>query len=223
MGSPMLIEAAVETLADACAAVEEGAGRLEVCGDLARGGITPGTGLLASIRRVVDVPLMVMVRPRPGEFRFGPGECEGMLEDIRQAKRLGADGLVIGALLADGTIDRDWTRRMVETAHPLPTTFHRAFDCTPDLAASLEALIASGVRRVLSSGGAATAAEGVPRLEALAARAGGRIGILPGGGIRSTNAPAIARATGTGELHVGYPMGTAPGRVRAVLAALISG
>lgn len=216
----MLIEAAVETLEDACRAAAEGAGRLEVCGDLARGGITPGAGLLASIRHALDLPLMVMVRPRPGRFQFSVGECDGMLADIRHARRAGADGVVIGVLRPDRTIDTDWIRRLVESAFPLPVTFHRAFDETPDLEASLEALVKAGVRRVLTSGGSATAAEGVPRLQQLAARAGTRIGILPGGGVRAENAVAIMRAVGTGELHVGYPMGVTPGRIRAVVTAL---
>lgn len=216
----MLIEAAVETLEDARRAAAEGAGRLEICGDLARGGITPGAGLLASIRRALDLPLMVMVRPRSGGFQFSEAECEGMLDDIRHAKRAGADGVVVGVLREDRTIDRDWTRRLVEVASPLPVTFHRAFDETPDLEASLDLLMAVGVRRVLTSGGAATAAEGATRLQALVARGSGRIGILPGGGVREGNAVAIARTVGSGELHVGYPMGTAPGRISAVLRAL---
>lgn len=216
----MLIEAAIETLEEARGAAAEGAGRLEVCGDLARGGITPGAGLLASIRKALDLPLMVMVRPRPGAFQFSADECEGMLHDIRHAKRAGADGVVIGVLRADRTIDRDWTRRLVEAAHPMPVTFHRAFDETPDLEASLELLAGAGVRRVLTSGGASTAADGASRLQSLTARAGDRIGVLPGGGVRAENAVAIARATGWRELHVGYPMGVAPGRIRDVLAAL---
>lgn len=216
----MLIEAAVETLEEACRAVDEGAGRLEVCGDLAHGGITPGAGLLASIRQAVDVPLLAMVRPRPGGFQFSEGECVGMLADIRHAKRAGADGVVIGVLKRDRTIDIDWTGRLVDAASPLPVTFHRAFDETPDLEASLDLLATAGVRRVLTSGGAPTAAEGAARLQALVARGAGRIGVLPGGGVRSENAVAIARATGWSELHVGYPMGVAPGRISAVLAAL---
>ncbi len=219
----MLIEAAVETLDDAIRAVAEGAGRLEVCADLARGGTTPGPGMLRVIRAAVDVPLMVMIRPRPGPFRFSAGECEAMLADIAHGMRAGADGMVIGVLSASGTVDEEWTRRLVEAARPLPVTFHRAFDRTPDLEASLELLASLGVSRVLTSGGAATALEGRDRLRRLRERGGSRIGVLPGGGIRATNAAAIALATGATELHVGFPMDTPPGRIAEAVAALGTG
>lgn len=217
----VLIEAAVETLEGAILAEREGAGRLEVCGDLARGGITPGPGVLRVIRQAIEIPLMVMIRPRPGSFRFSPGECEAMLADVAHARRAGADGVVIGLLTARGGIDREWTARLVEAADPLPVTFHRAFDRTPDLEESLELLAGVGVCRVLTSGGMPTAMEGRDRLRRLQELGGGRIRILPGGGVRATNAAAIALTTGGGELHVGFPMDAPPGRIAEVAAALL--
>jgi copper homeostasis protein len=218
----MLVEAAVETLDGAILAEREGAGRLEVCGDLAGGGITPGPGLLRVTRAAVEIPLMVMIRPRPGSFQFSPGECEAMLADIAQARRAGADGVVIGVLGSDGCIEAQWTARLVDAARPLPVTFHRAFDRTPDLEASLLLLAELGVSRILTSGGGATAMEGRERLRRLVQLAQDRIGVLPGGGVRATNAGAIALATGVSELHVGFPMDATPGRIREVLAALSS-
>jgi copper homeostasis protein len=218
----MLVEAAVETLDGAIRAEREGAGRLEVCGDLARGGTTPGPGLLRAIRAAVEIPLMVMIRPRPGPFQFSLGECEAMLADIAHARRAGADGVVIGVLTPGGEIDREWTRRLVESASPLPVTFHRAFDLTPDFAGSLELLTGLSVARILTSGGGATAMEGRDGLRRLVQLSRGRIGVLPGGGIRAANAGAIALAAAAGELHVGFPIDAPPGRIAEVVAALTS-
>lgn len=145
-----------------------------------------------------------------------------MLADIAHARRAGADGVVVGVLSPNGSIDAAWTRRLVEAARPMPVTFHRAFDGTADLETSLELLAGLGITRILTSGGAATAMEGRERLRRLTAQARGRIGVLPGGGIRATNAGAIALVTGASELHVGYPIDAPAGRVAEVVAALAS-
>ncbi len=216
----ILVEAAVETLEGATQAVREGAGRLEVCGNLAQGGITPGPGLLRSIRAAVDLPLMVMIRPRPGPFRFSPGECEAMLADIAHARRAGADGMVIGVLNREKAIDLEWTSRLVDAAQPFPVTFHRAVDQTQDVVASCELLAQLGVTRVLTSGRAASAMEGVATLARLQGCLGDRLVILPGGGVRGANAGVIVRATAVTEVHVGFPLDAEAGRVGEVVRAV---
>jgi copper homeostasis protein len=216
----ILIEAAVETLNGAVAAAGEGAGRLELCGDLPRGGTTPGPGLLRSVRAQLEIPIFVMIRPRPGEFRFTGEECESMLWDIAEAKRAGADGVVIGVLNQRNEIDCEWTERLVKAARPLKVTFHRAIDRTPDLTRSIELLAGLGVDRVLTGGGPGTALAGVKMLAQLARNPGSKISILPGGGVRAANAAQILRETGLAELHVGYPAEAEPGRIAEVVSAV---
>jgi copper homeostasis protein len=216
----ILIEAAVETLDGALQAEREGAGRLELCADLPRGGTTPGPGLLRSVRTALEIPIFVMIRPRPGDFRFSVEECESMRWDIAEAKRAGADGVVIGVLDGAGEVDREWTGRLLESAKPLRVTFHRAVDRTRDVAKSVELLAELGVDRVLTGAGPGSAIEGVQGLAKLIKSVGSRIAILPGGGVRASNAAEIVRVTGTRELHVGFPAGAEAGRIAGVVACI---
>ena len=216
----VLVEAAVETIGGAVRAARDGARRLELCADLPRGGTTPGPGLLRAVRARVDLPLHVMIRPRAGEFSFDAAECGAMIWDIAEARRAGAEGVVIGALTPQGLVDREWTARLVNAARPLEVTFHRAVDATPEIAAAVETLVQLGVDRVLTSGGAATAEQGLEVLASLAGEFGGRIGILPGGQIRGGNVARIVRAMKVSEVHVGFPAGSEPERVAGVVAAL---
>ncbi|HEU5358907.1 MAG TPA: copper homeostasis protein CutC [Gemmatimonadales bacterium] len=199
--STVLFEACVESVAEAVAAERGGAGRIELCVDLAIDGITPPMEMITEACRAVKVPVMVLVRPRGGEFRYSPIEVSAMIGSIERARSLGAAGVVIGALAADGGIDRAVTERLVKAARPMSVTFHRAFDVVPDRADALETLVTLGVDRVLTSGGAPTAEAGVLELKRLVDQAAGRIGILAGGRIRAGNVAAIVRATGVREVH----------------------
>lgn len=143
-----------------------------------------------------------------------------MLWDIAEARRAGADGVVIGLLDRKGSVELEWTARLAQAARPLAVTFHRAVDGTPDVGASIEALARLGIDRVLTSGGAPSAVEGLGTLTRLVREAGSRIGILPGGRVRGENAARIVQATGAREIHVGFPAGAEPGRVALVAAAL---
>lgn len=143
-----------------------------------------------------------------------------MLWDIAEARRAGADGVVIGLLDRNGSVEREWTARLVQAARPLEVTFHRAVDGTPDVGASIETLARLGIDRVLTAGGAPTAVEGLGTLARLIREAGSRIGILPGGQVRAENAARIIQATGAREIHVGFPDGAAPGRVALIATAL---
>lgn len=197
----ILVEACVETLAGALAAQEGGAGRVELCAALDVGGLTPPDSLLAECVRRLTVPVFVLVRPSPGSFVLAAPDLVQLAEQIRRVVGLGSAGIVAGALTPSGTIDQHAVSTILAASHPLPVTFHRAFDGVVDQAAALEVLIRLGVSRVLTSGGAATAAEGAGRIRTLVDQAAGRIGVLAGGSVRAHNAAALVRETGVTELH----------------------
>lgn len=200
--SRILVEACVDSLASALAATTGGAERLELCGGLVEGGLTPSAGMVGMVRERVDAALHILIRPRGGDFLYDSDEVQVMLADIDLAMRLGADGVVIGALLPDGTVDAEITRRMIEAARPMSVTFHRAFDLTRDAAEALDALVELGVERVLSSGQAESAEAGIPVLQQLVIHSTGRIVVLAGGGITEGNAARIVKETGVAEIHV---------------------
>ncbi len=201
MSAPLL-ESCVETVAAGAAAPADGAGRIELCENLAVGGVTPAPAVLAEVRKRLSIGVFVLIRPRGGDFRYSAQEYEAMRRDVASARELGADGVVIGGLTAAGDLDEAGMRRLLDAAEGLPATFHRAFDAARDPQAALETLIGLGFRRVLTSGQAPTAAEGIPVLAALVQQARGRIGILAGGAIDETNVARIVRETGVTEIHL---------------------
>ena len=203
MAGRVLVEACVDSVDSAVSAQRAGAGRVELCADLGAGGTTPSAGSIALAGERLDIPVFVMIRPRGGDFLYSASELDVMMRDIEAARRAGADGLVFGALARDGTVDVATMRRLIAMARPLPVTMHRAFDLTRDFDEALDALMELGVERVLTSGGAARAAQGLDVIGRLVARARGRITIMPGGGIDAASAPSILEATGVTELHVG--------------------
>ena len=201
MATSVLIEICVESLEHAVAAERGGADRIELCHDLACGGLTPSVELMRAVRRQVRIPVHVLIRPRDGNFGYSAGEFVTMQQDIDAAKDFGLDGIVLGLLDPFETVDLERTRTVVERAHPLPVTFHRAFDECPDLPAALDAVIETGARRILTSGGTTSVMEGLASLAHLVRAAGDRIVIMPGGGIRSNNVERILRTTGAREIH----------------------
>lgn len=199
---PTLLESCVTSLEAAIAAERGGAGRVELCVDLEADGTSPPIELVRATVTALRIPVMVLIRPRAGDFVYTTSEAGEMVREVAEAKAAGVSGIVVGALTPGGEVDRAVMQRFIEVARPLPLTFHRAFDRVADQLTALDALIQLGVARVLTSGGRATAAEGVERLGELVARGRGRIGIVAGGGIRAGNAAAIVRATGVTELHL---------------------
>ncbi|MFL5613927.1 MAG: copper homeostasis protein CutC [Gemmatimonadaceae bacterium] len=199
---PIFVEACVDSVASAMAAERGGAHRLELCDALFDGGTTPSAGMIAACKEAVSIPVFVMIRPRGGGFVYTNAERDVMRRDVLIARELGADGLVIGGLLPNGPVDRVLVGLMVEGAGGLPVTFHRAFDLTPDLLAALESLIEAGVQRVLTAGGAATAAEGAAALATLVRHAGSRLTVMAGGGVREQNVREIVSVSGVREVHV---------------------
>jgi copper homeostasis protein len=198
----VLVEACVDSVDSALAAERGGAGRLELCDALFDGGTTPSAGMIAACKEAVSIPVFVIIRPRGGGFVYSDTELDVMRRDIAVARTIGADGVVIGPLSTDGTVHRLHTATLVEAAHGLPVTFHRAFDFAPDLGAALDALVDTGVQRVLSSGAAPSARDGIPMLASLVERAGDRIAVMAGGSIRDESVREIVSATGVREVHV---------------------
>ncbi len=197
----VLLEVAVASVADALAAQQGGADRLELNAALALGGLTPSLGTLLEVKAAVSLPVLVLVRPRPGGFAYAEAEFEVMRRDVDLALEHGADGIAFGILTPDGGVDLDRCRRLVRQVAGHPAVFHRAFDVTPDAFAALEQLIELGFHRVMTSGQEENAYHGASRIAELIARAAGRIEVLPAGGInRFTIADVLAR-TGCDQVH----------------------
>ncbi|MFD2572255.1 copper homeostasis protein CutC [Spirosoma soli] len=197
----MVVEVCAYSLDSCLTAQRAGAKRIELCGGMAEGGITPSAGLIQIARRHLTIPLFVMIRPRGGDFLYSESELAVMEADILMAKELGADGVVLGILQPDGSVDEVQTRLLVELAKPLPVTFHRAFDMTSDPAEALEAVIRTGAVRILTSGQRSTAEAGQLVLRQLVKQAANRIEIMAGAGVNSQNAKALAQA-GVNALHL---------------------
>jgi len=214
----VLVEAAVESLDDALAAMEGGAGRLELCAHLAIGGTTPTASRVESLLAAVDVPLLVMIRPRGGGFVYTETELTRMCEDVAMARALGAAGVVLGVLDEANRVDVDRTAALVTAARELPVTFHRAIDQVADRLEAIDSLASLGVARVLSSGGAETAIEGADELRAMTERAAGRLTIVAGGGVRGHNARALVERSGVREVHA--RCGGDPARIRGIVEAV---
>ena len=198
-----LLEICVETLEAALAAELGGADRIELCQELSVGGVTPSAELMREVRASVDIPVFAMIRPRSGDFCYTPEEFEQMMRDLETAKECGMNGAVLGILLPDRRVDIERTRALVELAHPLPVTFHRAFDETADLHAALDDVMATGAARVLTSGGKPSAEQGAGEIAALVESGGEKIRVLCGGGINSANLERVVQMTQAREFHTG--------------------
>jgi copper homeostasis protein len=196
----MLIEAYVNSERTARAAEQAGADRLELCGP-GEGGLTPSPALLEAVLVTARIPVHVMIRPREGGFVYTPSELALMREGLVAAKEAGAAGVVFGVLGADGSLDEAVMGELVALARPLHVGCHRAFDRTPDPDAALDTLLSLGVDLVLTSGHATTALEGAEVLARHVRRAGERLRVLAGGGVRAENVRAVVAASGVHELH----------------------
>jgi copper homeostasis protein len=201
MKKKTLIEVCVDSVESALAAEDGGADRVELCDNLLEGGTTPSYAAIELARKRLKIGLQVIVRPRGGDFLYSPLEFEIIKRDVEIARDLGADGIVIGMLAANGAIDRR-TAELIEAARPLAVTFHRAFDVSRDPCASLRQLIDLGVERVLTSGQEATAFEGIDLIAELVELAGTRITIIGCGGLTARNVGKFVAATGVSEVHL---------------------
>lgn len=198
----ILLEICADSVESAVIAQDAGAGRIELCCNLAEGGTTPSYGTIASARNNLIIKLNVLIRPRSGDFLYSDEEFDIMRRDIEMCGELGVDGIVTGILNPGGTIDIERTARLVEIAYPMTVTFHRAFDMCADPVDGLEDVIATGADRLLTSGLKNKAIDSLEMIRQLIIQAGNRLTIMPGGGIDETNAAKIIETTGAIEIHL---------------------
>lgn len=195
------LEVACETVADAVAAAEGGADRIELCAAMELGGLTPSVGLYEAVRAAVRLPLWVMIRPRPGDFVYSASELGVMARDVEQFRPAAPAGFVFGVLDADGKVHAAACRRLLAACGDTPAVFHRAFDRAPSIREALAAVIRLGFRRILTSGREATAPEGAKLIGRIRARVAGRIEVLPCGKVRAGNVAELLRVTGCDQAH----------------------
>ena len=200
MNTP-LVEVCVESLVSARAAHAGGAGRIELCDRLDLGGLTPATDLIRQVKREISIKLHVLIRPREGNFNYSHKEYQKIQDEIRECKDLGVDGIVIGILLPDGSLDVERMSKILELATPLSTTFHRAFDEIKDPANSVKQIINLGMDRILSSGQQPEAPQGSELLQKMIVQAGEELIIMPGAGLNTENITEFAREIRTSEYH----------------------
>jgi copper homeostasis protein len=233
----IVFEVCAEDLESCVAAREGGADRIELCCALSEGGLTPSHALIHAAIAQSGLPVYTILRPRGGDFAYSDAEFALMQEDLEHARSLGVSGFVAGVLRPDGTVDSNRMRLLVEQAGSLEMTFHRAFDVVINLEHALEDVVATGCRRLLTSGGAADVYAGAERLRRLREQVDGRIAIAVGGGLRLETAEDVARVTGAVQFHgsvrhlespvemipkhrVAGRMVTKPENVRRMIAAL---
>jgi copper homeostasis protein len=197
----LTLEICIDSVASAIAAEQGGAQRVELCDYLAGGGTTPSAGMIGIVRKNIDIGLHILIRPRRGDFLYSDLEFDIMKRDIQVCRELGADGVVIGALTREGTIDIRRTLELIEHARPLSITFHRAFDLTPDPIKALDDLLELKVHRLLTSGQQQFALQGVELIRELNERAAGKLIIMPGSGVNEENVSEIIARTGVNEVH----------------------
>lgn len=188
--------------AESCVAAQAGgAHRVELCASMPEGGTTPSFGEIRLARKLIDIRLHVIIRPRGGDFLYTPLELDIMEEDIHMARQAGADGVVFGCLTPEGDLDMPAMRRLMKISEGMSVTFHRAFDYVRSPEQVLEHLIDLGVNRVLTSGQQPTAMQGASLLAELVRQAAGRIVIMPGCGVNEWNIAELAACTGASEFH----------------------
>ena len=195
------LEVCANGVNSALVAQEGGAYRVELCDNLLEGGTTPSYGQIALARKMLDIKLYPIIRPRGGDFVYSDLEFEVMKADVINCKALGCDGVVFGILTTNGAVDVERCEILLELAHPLPATFHRAFDDASDLFQAMEDLIFLGFERILTSGAEPTAMAGVQVLKRLIEAAGERIEVMPGAGVTPDNVASLVKLTGARAVH----------------------
>jgi copper homeostasis protein len=195
------VEIACFNVESAVIAQKNGANRVELCDEMNEGGTTPSKETVIDAREKLTIDMNVMIRPRGGNFVYSDAEFEKMKQEIIAYKKINVDGFVFGILNQDNSINVERNKELVNLARPLPCTFHRAFDVVPDVYNSLETVIDCGFKSILTSGQAPNVMEGIAVLEQLAKKAGNRIIIIPGGGVRSSNVTLLKEKMNTTYYH----------------------
>ena len=194
------LEVCVDNAFGLRACIDGGADRVELCSALALGGLTPSVGLMHEAAKC-PIPVYAIVRPREGDFQYDAAEISIMLRDIDMARQIGLAGVAFGAALGDGSLDRRALGRLKMASDGLGTTLHRVFDCAPDKEAAMNVAADLGFERILTSGGAIQAKDGISCLAQLHRKSAGRIEIMAGSGIQLDNIAKIAEATGIRSFH----------------------
>lgn len=202
LGRP-LVEVCVGTVADAVAAAKGGADRLELCSATELGGLTPSIGLIEQVLQSVDLPVMVMIRPRAGGFCYNKSEFATALRDAEHSLKLDVAGIVFGFLQPSGQIDIPRCQEAVQITGQRQTVFHRAFEFVPDALAAIDQLVDLRVTRLLTSGQQPSALAGASMIREISVRASDQLEVMPGGGIRPQNVGQVVQRTGCGQIHIG--------------------
>lgn len=195
------LEICANSIRSAIAAQKGGAHRIELCDNMAEGGTTPSYGLISLCKNLLSIPVFPIIRPRGGDFLYSNDEFEVMKADVINCREMGCEGVALGILNADGSVDINRCAELIALAKPMEVTFHRAFDRCNDLEKCLEDIIALGCQRILTSGGEVNAYDGISLLKKLVCQSGNRIAIMAGSGINATNIREIAMATGIQQFH----------------------
>lgn len=198
----ILLEICANSIASAMAAQAGGADRIELCENLNAGGITPGFGTMTLVRKLLQIPVHVLIRPRPGDFLYTDAEFACMKMDIHACKEMEINGVVLGILKKDGHVDTERCAELLELARPMSVTFHRAFDLCADPFRALEEIIDMGFDRILTAGQESNVTAGALMLHQLGNKAGERISIMPGSGVNAENVHLILDASGAKEIHL---------------------
>lgn len=197
----MIIEACVENINEAIRAEAQGAHRVEICENLIIGGTTPSAGTIAIAKKVLTIPIMVLIRPRGGDFVYSDIEVEIMKHDIEVCKQIGIDGVVLGALTEENTINTRLLSELVNLAKPLDITFHKAIDETNDILGEFKRLLAYPIDRILTSGGAETVYKGQETINRMAQLSDGKIKIIAAGKIKQSDLSNLQKIIKTNEFH----------------------
>ena len=202
MSQTRILEICANSSTSCIEAEAGGAARVELCAGIPEGGTTPSYGEIKTAMDLTSrIDINVIIRPRGGDFLYTTAEVQSMLYDIEMAKQLGVHGVVFGCLTKEGDVDVPLLNKLMEAARPLSVTFHRAFDVCRDPFEALEQIIEAGCDRILTSGQQRDAVLGIPLLTELIKKAGNRIIIMPGCGVRENNIAQIEQATGAKEFH----------------------
>lgn len=199
--SNRILEVCTSGIEGVMAARDGGAGRVELCSAMEIGGVTPSAALIKQALKVSGIKVHVLIRPRGGDFLYTSSEIDTMISDVAVARDCGAHGVVVGALTPEGNVDCDVMRRIISVAGNMSVTFHRAFDMCRNPLQALEDIISLGCDRILTSGQASNAVEGLDMLGILVSEAAGRIIIMPGCGVNSMNVEMILSKSGAVEVH----------------------
>lgn len=197
----LLLEVCAGSLSSALNAQAGGANRIELCDNLSQGGTTPSPGIIQQAVKMLKIPVFVLIRPRAGDFLYSDAEFDAMKEDILFCKEHRAEGVVLGILNPEGSVDMIRTGELVRLAKPMQVTFHRAFDMVRDPFQSMENIIKLGIDRILTSGQGDKASDGARLIRELIIQSAGRIIIMPGAGINEENILLLEQTTKAVEYH----------------------